>query len=66
MKITVELSEKATKYFKELKYSLSKNKDGSGIANNSQCINYCLELLSDFEDIEQEDLYTYLAQKKNK
>lgn len=57
-KITVTLSEKSEKYFKEVAYSLDSG-DGK-VATNSDVINWALEILSDFEDNAGEDLLSWL------
>ena len=57
-KITVTLSEKAEKYFDELRYSLETDK---GPATISQCINESLENLSDFEKETDNQLYNWLT-----
>jgi len=61
-KITVTLSEKATKFFNEVMYSLEtpdKNGDLKS-CNQSEAINWCLEAMSDFEQNSGSDLITYL------
>jgi hypothetical protein len=63
-KITIELSQKAEKYFNEVQYSLPKNPDGTGIATISQCVNECLETLADFEQLTENQLANWLDDYK--
>lgn len=56
-KITVTLSDKAERYFNELRYSLETDK---GPATISQCINESLETLADFEKVTENQLANWL------
>ena len=53
-KITITLSDKAEKYFNEVKYSLEPK--GFGIATNSEVINEILEVNGYFERLEDIDV----------
>ena len=63
-KITVTLSDKAEKYLAKLMYSLEvpnpKKEGETKQANQSDCINECLEILSDFEDVTDDQLVNWM------
>lgn len=58
-KITVTLSDKATKYFHERMYSDTKE-DGATACSQSECISHCLEELFDFENETDNQVWGWL------
>jgi hypothetical protein len=63
-KITITLSDKAEKFFNQVYGTLDNPRPNGGYGcNQSEVINWCLEALADFEEVEGQDLVGWLEYK---
>lgn len=59
----IHLSEKAEKYYNTVAYGLEGKR---GVATQAEIINYCLEILSDFEEAMGRDVLHFLFEESEK